>query len=57
MLIIRNLSVENGLCNGTKVQILTLKNDLIVCKHVTGVRGEREEKIDLYRYRFIFGGN
>lgn len=59
MTIIRNLSVESGLCNGTRVQITKLypeNNNIIKCRHINGPRGERGEEFILGRFRFEFGG-
>ena len=58
MTIIRNLSVESGLCNGTRVQITKLypSNNIIKCRHINGPRGEKGEEFILGRFRFEFGG-
>ena len=60
MLLIRNISIDQGLCNGTRVQIAELYPDndnIIKCRHVTGERGERGEEFYLFRYDFQRGGD
>src|SRR5689334_11786080 len=36
MIITRNLSFENGLCNGTRVQVMQMNGDNLTCKVLTG---------------------
>ena len=33
---IRNISIQEGLCNGTRLRILDLTNNLLKCKILTG---------------------
>uniref|UniRef100_A0A914HUX2 RING-type domain-containing protein n=1 Tax=Globodera rostochiensis TaxID=31243 RepID=A0A914HUX2_GLORO len=47
--------LEEGLCNGTRVQIRKLGNNILRCKILTGKH--RGEKHDLHAARFLFGGD
>ena len=55
MMIIANISVENGLCNGTRVQILQIGQNILRCLILTGSSAGQE--FDLFRMRFKFGGD
>jgi hypothetical protein len=37
-MLLRNLSVEEGLCNGTRMKIIELKKNIILCKIIHGKR-------------------
>uniref|UniRef100_A0A183CCM3 ATP-dependent DNA helicase n=1 Tax=Globodera pallida TaxID=36090 RepID=A0A183CCM3_GLOPA len=54
MMVIKNISVAHGLCNGTRVQIIALGNNIITCRYIQGPRAGTEFK--MYRHRFRFGG-
>ena len=54
MMLMRNINISEGLCNGTRVQILEVKDNIIVCKHLSG---NNTDKIFLSRHRFTFGGD
>ena len=41
-MLIRNISIQLGLCNGTRLRILDLTNNLLKCKILTG---DKEGKI------------
>ncbi|KAL3088235.1 hypothetical protein niasHS_009532 [Heterodera schachtii] len=55
MMITNNISVEEGLCNGTRVQVLKLYENIIRCKILTGTH--RGDEHDLHKARFQFGGD
>ncbi|XP_043481756.1 ATP-dependent DNA helicase PIF1-like [Leptopilina heterotoma] len=61
VMLIRNLSINEGLCNGTRLQVLELKNHLLKCKILTGDKCGQIvfiNRITLYsdeRYPFQFG--
>ena len=55
MMIITNISMDNGLCNGTRVQILQLQPNTIVCKILSGRR--KGDDFVLFRHEFTFGGD
>uniref|UniRef100_A0A183CLH7 ATP-dependent DNA helicase n=1 Tax=Globodera pallida TaxID=36090 RepID=A0A183CLH7_GLOPA len=55
MMVIKNISVAHGLCNGTRVQIIALGNNIITCRYIQGPRAGTDFK--LYRHRFRFGGS
>jgi ATP-dependent DNA helicase PIF1 len=55
MMLTTNLSVERGLCNGTRVQILAYDHYIIRVRILTGKsKGEEEQ---LFRIKFQFGGD
>uniref|UniRef100_A0A183C4Z0 ATP-dependent DNA helicase n=1 Tax=Globodera pallida TaxID=36090 RepID=A0A183C4Z0_GLOPA len=54
MMVIKNISVAHGLCNGTRVQIIALGDNIISCRYIQGPRSGTEFK--MYRHRFRFGG-
>uniref|UniRef100_A0A183BU64 ATP-dependent DNA helicase n=1 Tax=Globodera pallida TaxID=36090 RepID=A0A183BU64_GLOPA len=54
MMVIKNISVAHALCNGTRVQILALGDNIITCRYIQGPRTGTEFK--MYRHRFRFGG-
>uniref|UniRef100_A0A183C0L1 ATP-dependent DNA helicase n=1 Tax=Globodera pallida TaxID=36090 RepID=A0A183C0L1_GLOPA len=54
MMVIKNISVAHGLCNGTRVQIIALGDNIITCRYIQGPRAGTEFK--MYRHRFRFGG-
>uniref|UniRef100_A0A914H714 ATP-dependent DNA helicase n=1 Tax=Globodera rostochiensis TaxID=31243 RepID=A0A914H714_GLORO len=55
MMIITNISLEEGLCNGTRVQIVELFTHIIRCRILTGTH--RGNTHDLHVARFLFGGD
>ncbi|KAL3072091.1 hypothetical protein niasHT_036318 [Heterodera trifolii] len=55
MMIIRNISLEEGLCNGTRVQVTELFDNIIRCRILTGTHVGNEH--DLHAARFTFGGD
>uniref|UniRef100_A0A183BTU6 ATP-dependent DNA helicase n=1 Tax=Globodera pallida TaxID=36090 RepID=A0A183BTU6_GLOPA len=55
MMLTSNISLEEGLCNGTRVQILEMFNHIIRCRILTGT--QRGNMHDLHVARFLFGGD
>uniref|UniRef100_A0A914GRB9 ATP-dependent DNA helicase n=1 Tax=Globodera rostochiensis TaxID=31243 RepID=A0A914GRB9_GLORO len=60
MMLITNVSIADGLCNGTRVQVLpgpngTLTNHIIRCRLLSG--NKRGNEHDLHATRFVFGGD
>ena len=54
MMINTNVAVEDGLCNGTRVQILRMHDNYLWCRFVTGAR--KGQEFPLTRFRFQEGG-
>uniref|UniRef100_A0A183CC21 ATP-dependent DNA helicase n=1 Tax=Globodera pallida TaxID=36090 RepID=A0A183CC21_GLOPA len=54
MMLIKNISVAQGLCNGTRVQIIALGDNIINCRYIQGPRAGTD--FTMYRHRFRFGG-
>ncbi|KAL3080522.1 hypothetical protein niasHS_013716 [Heterodera schachtii] len=60
MMVIKNISIADGLCNGTRVQVLPgpkgrLMKHIIRCRILTG--NKRGHEHDLHPARFVFGGD
>lgn len=56
MMIIRNILVPVGLCNGTRVQVMDVsKDNTILCRFIAGRR--KGQLFHLARFRFRFGGD
>ena len=55
MLLIYNISVADGLCNGTRLQIVAFENEIIRCKILSGK--SKGKYFDLPRLRFVWGGD
>ena len=56
MMIIRNLTADYSQANGTRVQILKLMTNIILCRYISGPRVADEAVFPLARYTFKFGG-
>lgn len=55
MMLIKNISVVDGLCNGTRLQITKIvSNDILKCRYLNGVRSGQE--FLLYKCAFEHGG-
>jgi len=65
VMLIRNLNIENGLCNGTRMLVEEMRPNLIVCRLLTGDRAgqmvyipritlccDGEYPSDLHRHQF-----
>lgn len=55
MMLTTNLSVADGLCNGTRVQIVRIGTNILHCLILTGHR--RGDVFELTKRRFEFGGD
>ncbi|KAL3075367.1 hypothetical protein niasHT_033597 [Heterodera trifolii] len=55
MMVTRNISLEEGLCNGTRVQVMELFDNIIRCRILTGTHVGNEH--DIHAARFVFGGD
>ncbi|KAK0414189.1 hypothetical protein QR680_007191 [Steinernema hermaphroditum] len=54
VMLIRNLSLVNGLCNGTMLQIMKMSDELLVCRRLNTNTGH-DELVYLPKIRFIHG--
>jgi hypothetical protein len=52
-MLIKNLDVTQGLCNGTRMQIISAKNDNLRCRLLTGTRAGTDVLIN--RIKFTYG--
>jgi hypothetical protein len=52
VMLIQNISVENGLCNGTRMRVVEIGQHNILLAHIDGVRAERNETFVLPRIVF-----
>jgi ATP-dependent DNA helicase PIF1 len=55
VMLIRNIDVNAGLCNGTRMQVIDCTDDTITLLHINGPRAERGETFVLYRSKFVTG--
>nr|CAD2192831.1 unnamed protein product [Meloidogyne enterolobii] len=55
MMLLINLSVSNGLCNGTRLQVVRLGRNMLYCRVLTG--SSKGNFIEIFRTRFLFGGD
>ena len=55
VMLIRNLDVTQGLCNGTRMQILKMTPDNLVCRMLTGPKAEAGIKYVIPRVKFEYG--
>uniref|UniRef100_A0AC34FIM2 ATP-dependent DNA helicase n=1 Tax=Panagrolaimus sp. ES5 TaxID=591445 RepID=A0AC34FIM2_9BILA len=56
VMLIKNLSVFTGLCNGTRMQIIDFTDEFLKCKILSGPRSKANELIYLPRCKFEYGG-
>jgi len=54
MMIVANVCVAQGLCNGTRIQIVECADDIIWCRYIAGPR--EGQVFPLSRHMFTFGG-
>jgi hypothetical protein len=54
MMVIRNVNTNDGIANGTRVQIVKLMEDTVICRHIDGALAG--ETFPLARFRFKYGG-
>lgn len=52
VMLIQNIAVENGLCNGTRMRVVQVGRHNIILAHIDGVRAERNETFVLPRIVF-----
>lgn len=55
VILIRNLDVPRGLCNGTRMQVLSMSNDFIKTKILTGPRADTKHEFLIPRVKFEYG--
>ncbi|KAL3115858.1 hypothetical protein niasHT_007158 [Heterodera trifolii] len=55
VMLIRNLDVTQGLCNGTRLQVMRMAEDNIFCRILTGPRADAGHVIVLPRVQFEYG--
>jgi ATP-dependent DNA helicase PIF1 len=56
VMLIRNIDVDDGLCNGTRMQVVTWTDNTITLRYINGPRAERGEIFVLYRSVLTTGG-
>lgn len=49
IMLIRNMAVHRGLCNGTRLQILNMTDEHLICRVLTGPRKGQTEYIHKIR--------
>jgi hypothetical protein len=54
-MLIRNLDVSQGLCNGTRMQIIGMTDENLICRILTGPKADANMKYIIPRVRFEYG--
>lgn len=54
-MLIRNLDVTAGLCNGTRMQIMKLTEENLYCRVLTGPRADARQLHIIPRIKFEYG--
>ncbi|KAL3118440.1 hypothetical protein niasHT_004020 [Heterodera trifolii] len=49
VMLVRNLDVTQGLCNGTRLQVMRMAEDCLFCRILTGPRADAGHKIEVER--------
>uniref|UniRef100_A0A914I102 ATP-dependent DNA helicase n=1 Tax=Globodera rostochiensis TaxID=31243 RepID=A0A914I102_GLORO len=55
IMLLRNLDVHQGLCNGTRLQVMRMSDDNLFCRILTGPRADVNQTIVLPRIKFEYG--
>ncbi|KAL3071933.1 hypothetical protein niasHS_017226 [Heterodera schachtii] len=55
IMLIRNLDVTQGLCNGTRLQVMRMAEDSLFCRILTGPRADAGHVVVLPRIQFEYG--
>ncbi|KAL3112928.1 hypothetical protein niasHT_012497 [Heterodera trifolii] len=55
VMLVRNLDVTQGLCNGTRLQVMRMAEDCLFCRILTGPRADAGHVIVLPRIQFEYG--
>ena len=51
-LLLRNIEVKNGLCNGTRLKITDLRDTIVCCDALTGPARGKNIALHLSKFRF-----
>jgi hypothetical protein len=54
MMLIKNLDINGGLCNGTRIQIVEIRDNILICRYIDGPF--RGQNFSLYKCKFEHGG-
>lgn len=54
-MLIRNLDVSQGLCNGTRMQIVKMTEENLHCRILTGPRAALKQTFIIPRVKFEYG--
>lgn len=54
-MLIKNLDVSQGLCNGTRMQILKMTSENLYCRILTGPRAHSQQIYIIPKVKFEYG--
>lgn len=54
-MLIRNLDIKQGLCNGTRMQIEKMTDDNLYCRITSGPRANTNKLFAIPKIKFVYG--
>ena len=54
-MLIRNLDLSQGLCNGTRVQVVKITDNMLVCRILSGPRADSQQTYMIPKVKFEYG--
>ena len=55
VMLIRNLDLSQGLCNGTRMQVLKITDNMLICRILSGPRADSKQTYMIPRVKFEYG--
>jgi hypothetical protein len=54
-MLIRNLDIMQGLCNGTRMQVMKMTDENLFCRIISGPRANLDQMFIIPRIKFEYG--
>ena len=54
-MLIRNLDLSQGLCNGTRMQVVKITDNMLVCRILSGPRADSQQTYMIPKVKFEYG--